>query len=121
MLILLVTCVIVVPIAFGVARSWRLRQLDRRHFAGFLGFVAALTGLVAEVGGFLTSPAGGAPSGNSALQVAGFCLSVAVMVCMIAALVCGIMSRGIQRVGLILTVLVMVFIWLLIAAGNFGN
>jgi hypothetical protein len=120
----LVSLVIAVPVVAGFVSSRRQRAVDRRHFAAFVGFSAAIVALSAVIAGITATIVWMRPpeSPHDHPVEAGFVF----IFCLIAllstgvAFLAGLFSSGIRRVALVLFVPAMAIVWLLAAFSNFG-
>jgi hypothetical protein len=115
--LLLIILVIAVPVALGFRKSRADRAVDRRHFAAFIGFSAALFALGSAILWLIT---GQIQTPTPTQQASVFVVGVISNISAVAALVCGILSRGAQRVALIAFGIGMQLIYVLGAFSNFG-
>jgi hypothetical protein len=120
----IVSLLIAVPVVAGFISSRRQRSLDRRHFAAFVGFSAAIVALSAVIASIAATIIWMRPPESPYYHpvVAGFgfiCSWIGLLSTGIA-FFAGLFSSGIRRVGLVLFVPAMAIIWLLAAFSNFG-
>jgi hypothetical protein len=109
--------VLAVPAGVGFLTSRRQRQIDRRHFAAYLGFSASLVSITTSFVCFVVAdPPYPSPTRQGFLFIVGciFMLSLALT------FFAGLFSRGLQRVALVALAIVMGFLYLAIAVGHSG-
>jgi len=120
----LVSLVIAVPVVAGFISSRTERTVDRRHFAAFVGFSAAIVALSAMIASiaativWLRPPQ--SPYDHPVLQGFVFIFSIMGLLSTGIAFVAGLCSSGIRRVALVLFVPAIAIIWLMAAFSNFG-
>jgi drug/metabolite transporter (DMT)-like permease len=123
MLSALLTLLIAVPIVVGFITSRGQRGVDRRHFAAFVGFGAAIVALGATIGGitativWLRPPQ--SPYDHPVEQGFVFIFSIIGLLSTGIAFFAGLFSNGIRRVALVLFVPAMAIIYALAAFSNF--
>jgi len=120
----LVCLVIAIPVVAGFMSSRRQRGVDRRHFAAFLGFSAAVVALgvmaaaIAATIVWFRPPQ--SPYDHPVEQGFVFICSVIGLLSTGTAFVAGLFSTGIRRVALILFGPCMALVYVLAAFSNFG-
>ena len=120
----LISLVIAVPVVAGFISSRRQRTVDRRHFAAFVGFSAAIVALGAIIAAiaativWLKPPQ--SPYDHPVEQGFVAILCIIGLLSTGIAFIAGLFSGGIRRVALVLFVPAMAIIWLLAAFSNFG-
>jgi uncharacterized transporter YbjL len=120
----LVALVIAVPVMAGFISSRRQRAVDRRHFAAFVGFSAAIVALSATVSTITANVVWMRPPQHPYYhpveQGFAFIFSIIGLLSTGTAFFAGLFSSGIRRVVLALFLPAMAIIWLLTAFSNFG-
>jgi hypothetical protein len=121
---LLLTLLIAVPVVAGFITSRGQRGIDRRHFAAFVGFsaaVVALSAMIASIAAtivWLKPPQ--SPYYHPVEQGFVFIFSIIGLLSTGTAFIAGLCSSGIRRVALVLFVPAVAIIWFLAAFSNFG-
>lgn len=117
MLVLVIIFVLAAAIISGLVISRKQRNIDRRCFSAFVGYVAGAVALTALLVGFLVQRP--YPSTTRAVftAIAGCTVLISWLVMTLA----GLFSRGVHRGLLLLYGIMIAFDLLLIAVGNFGN
>jgi hypothetical protein len=109
---------------WGFLRSSTQRGIDRRYFAAFVGFGAAVAAVTCTIIGAVETAIRGHASPwtmGPALQAFTAVISVITFSSLLVALFAGLFSRGIQRIALIGCCLVVTLMMLGIAAAHFGD
>src|SRR5882757_9260740 len=96
---LLVAVAIDALMARNLAKSWRKRGIDWRHYGSFVGFIAAVmavtaTALVLVIGAPHTRP-------NPTVMGFFFVMGIVAMISILATILSGLFSRGVQRIALV--------------------
>jgi hypothetical protein len=118
MLVLVIILIVAVPIIPGLVISRKQRGIDRRHFAAFVGYVAAVVAIASLLLLFLAAQF---PYPSTARQASGFVLGIIGLIAWLVVLLAGLFSGGVQRFLLLLYGMAMAFTYLLVAAANFGS
>jgi hypothetical protein len=105
--------------AWGVITSRKQRGIDRRYFAAFLGFNAALVAVTALALGMVVGAPHTHPS--PAVSIFLFVTSMIWLISMLVTVLAGLISRGVQRIALVSCSVVLTLIFLFNAAGHFGD
>jgi len=105
--------------AWGFMTSRKQRGIDRRYFAAFVGFTAALVAVIALTLGMIV----GAPHTHPSPAVSGFLFVISMiwLISMLVTVFAGLISRGVQRIALVSCSVVLCLIFLFNAAGHFGD
>ena len=116
---LLVAVIIDGLMVWGLVKSQRTRHIDWRHYASFVGFIAAIaavtaTALVLVVGTPHTRPSSAA---MGFLFIAG-CVA---MISNLATILGGLLSRGVQRLALISCGMIVALAYLAGMVAHFGD
>ncbi len=115
-----VTVLLAPPVLIGLWGSWKKRQVDRQHLIAFVGFGGGLVAVVAEIAVLEMQMLGNPSVLTQAKQGVIFLLSTIGLASTIVAFVAGLFSNGLQRVMLIISGVLMGFVYLLTAFSNFG-
>ena len=104
---------------WGVTTSRRQRGIDRRHFAAFVGFTAALAATTALTLGMAV----GASHTHPSPAVSGllFVISMIWLVSMLVTVVAGLVSQGFQRIALVSCSVVLFLIFLFNVVRHLGD
>jgi hypothetical protein len=99
--------------------SRKQRGIDRRYFAAFVGFTAALVAATALTVGMVV----GAPHTRPSPAVSGFLFvtSAIWLISMIVTVFAGLISRGVQRIALVSCSVVLCLLFLFNAVRHFGD
>ncbi|HXM23566.1 MAG TPA: hypothetical protein VN948_20080 [Terriglobales bacterium] len=124
MLSALLTLLIAVPVVAGFITSRGQRGIDRRHFAAFVGFSAAIVALSATIGGITATIVWFRPPQHPYYhpveQGFVFIFSIIGLLSTGTAFCAGLFSNGIRRVALVLFGPAMAVVYVLAAFSNFG-
>jgi hypothetical protein len=116
---ILVAVVVDGLMVWGFIRSRNEKGIDRRHYASFVGFAAAVTAvtvttLVMVVGAPHTRP-------SDAIAAFLFSMSWVALISILATFVAGLFSQGFQRLTLVGCGVVVALMFLFNIAGHFGD
>ncbi len=118
MLVLVISFIVAVPLVSGLVISQRQRNIDRRRFFAFVGYVAGAVALTAILVGFLVVQR---PYPGTTRQVFTAIVGCIILISWLVMILAGLFSKGVHRSLLLLYGIMMAFDYLLIAAGNFGD
>jgi hypothetical protein len=124
MIFLTVALVLTGLMVWGLLTSRKERGIDRRHFATFVGFSAAV---IAVTGTTLNAVVATLSEHTSPYTMSpvrqGFAFVISIMVCtsIPVTFFAGLFSRGMQRVALISCTVVVSLMLLLTIAAHFGD
>src|SRR5215471_6050230 len=120
----LITLVIAIPVLTGFIHSRERHSIDRRHFAAFVGFSAAIVALGATIAGITSTIIWFKPPQHPYYHPfeQGFVaiFSIIGLLSTGTAFFAGFFSDGIRRVALVLFGPAMAVVYVLAAFSNFG-
>lgn len=124
-LLFAILLLIAVPVVRGFVSSRRQRGRNRRDFATFVGFSAAVVALTATIfsfaAGILWSLSLHDPYAHPGRQGLVFVSELIGLAAVIVAFLTGLLSVGVKRITLLAFGAVMFFVYVLAAFSNFGN
>jgi hypothetical protein len=109
---------------WGLLTSRKERGIDRRHYAAFVGFIAAVIAVIGMTLDVVVSAIQGhiSPYDMGVVrQVFNLVVGIMTFTSIAVAFFAGLFSRGIQRIALIGGTFVVSFMLLLTIAGHFGD
>jgi hypothetical protein len=120
MTILLAGAFIAGLVVWGFVPSWKHRDIDRQHFAAFVGFSGAIVAATATTFESVVAdlyPHTMIPAVQGSAFVAGVIAIISIFVTSIA----GLFSRGIQRIALVSCGIVVALMYLFVMVSHFGD
>jgi hypothetical protein len=123
-ILLTVALVLIGLMVWGLVTSREQRAIDRRHYAAFVGFIAAVLAATGTALAVVESSLRGHASPytmSPLLQVFTAVVSVIVFTSIPVTFFAGLFSRGIQRIALVSSTIVVSLVLLFNIAAHFGD
>ena len=111
-------------VTWGFFSARRDRNIDQRHFIAFIGFTAALIAVALTIYDLIEAGMRGHLSpytDSTVLDVFHAALSVSFFGALLVTFLAGLLSRGLQRIGLVCCSVVVSLMLLLTIASHFGD
>ena len=124
MILLTVALVLIGLVVWGLVTSREQRAIDWRHYAAFVGFIAAVLAATGTALAVVESSLRGHASPytmSPLLQVFTAVVSVIVFTSIPVTFFAGLFSRGIQRIALVSSTIVVSLVLLFTIAAHFGD
>ncbi len=121
-MIIMLSCALVIEglVVWGFMTSRKQRGIDRRHFAAFVGFSAAIIAVAAATLELILADLQPHPM-DPVLGGLGFVIGVIAIVSMTVTLFAGLFSVGTQRIALVGCGIVVALMYLSIFVSHFGD